>query len=230
MTQRQLLPDLKQYPPWQCHGEAYILNYWVNPQFLQQAKAFNLQASRAGHMLHVILLHYQDTPIGAYDALFIVDHPIQQNPRYSSIVKIFVSNQQSVLHGQTFWGLPKEIAKFTWTRTNTAMYCEIQVEQQSMMIQLNHSKNNASFYINSHQLPDSIVNIQQHWQGQRYVFKPQFRGKLRKLKSVQWHNNAELFPNFNQARYIDSFYMPEVHLLLPEATIQPLKSVPRETL
>ena len=229
MTQQQLLPDLQHYPPWQCHGEAYILNYWASPQFLQHAKGFNLQASRTGHMLHVVLLHYEHTPIGAYDALFIVDHPVQQKQRYSSIVKIFVSNQPSIVHGQTFWGLPKEIAQFTWTKTNTAMYCEVQVEQQSMMIQLNHSKNLSSFYINSHQLPDSIVNVQQHWQGQRYLFTPQFRGHLCKLKSVQWHNSASLFPDFTQARYIDSFYMPEFQLLLPEAKIQALKSVPRET-
>lgn len=229
MTQQQLLPDLQQYPPWQCHGEAYILNYWANPHFLQHSKRFNLHASRTGHMLHVVLLHYQHTPIGSYDALFIVDHPVQHKQRYSSIVKIWVSNSQAVLHGQTLWGLPHEIAEFHWTKTNTAMYCEICVQQKSMMIQLNHSKNISNFYINSHQLPDNVLNVQQQWQGQRYLFTPQFRGQFSKLKSVQWHNTADLFPNFNHARYIDSFYMPEFQLLLPEAKIQALKSVPRET-
>lgn len=229
MTQRQHLAELKHYSPWQCHGEAYILNYWASPQFLQHAKAFNLQASRTGHMLHVVLLRYQSTPIGVYDALFIVDHPTQQRQRYSSIVKILVSHPESILSGQTFWGLPKELAEFNWIQTNTAMYCEIKTAEHSMMIQLNHAKNNASFYINSHQLPDSILNVQQHWQGQRYVFTPQFRGKLCKLKSVQWHNTDGLFPNFNHSRYIHSFYMPEVQLILPEAKVQQLKYVSRET-
>lgn len=230
MTQQQILPELKHYPPWQCHGEAYILNYWASPQFLQHAKTFNLRASRSGHMLHVVLLRYQYTPIGSYDALFIVDHPVQQRQRYSSIVKILVSSRESILHGQTFWGLPKELAQFNWTKTTTGMYCEIKTQQQSMMIQLNHAKNNSSFYINSHQLPDHILNVQQHWQGQRYIFTPQFRGKLCKLKSVQWHNTDGLFPNFNQARYIDSFYMPEVQLILPEAKVHLVKHVSRETL
>jgi acetoacetate decarboxylase len=230
MSQQQLLPKLKHYPPWLCHGEAYILNYWASPQLLQQAKAFNLQSSRAGHVLHVILLRYQDTPIGPYDALFIVDHPVQQKQRYSSIAKIFVSTQDSILYGQSFWGLPKELAHFTWTKTSTAMYCEIRVANKSMIIQLNHLKNSANFYINSHQLPDYILTMQQHWQGHRYIFAPQFRGQLCKLKSVQWHDNANLFPNFNQARYIDSFYIPEVQLLLPEAKLKLLKHVSRETL
>lgn len=230
MTQQQLIADLQHYPPWHCLGEAYILNYWVSSSFLNQAKAFNLQPSRHGHMLHIVLLRYKTTPIGAYDALFIVDHPVQQKQRYSSIAKIFVSTQASVMHGQMLWGLPKQLAKFHWTKTTTGMYCQIQFEKKTMMIQLNHAKNSPSFYINSHQLPSSILNVQQHWQDQRYTFTPQFRGHLCKIKSVQWHDDEGLFPNFNQARYIDSFYLADVQLILPEAKIKSAKLVSRETL
>ena len=230
MTQQQLHDDAQAYPPWHCTAEAYILNYWASSQLLNQAKAFNLQPSRQGHMLHVVLLRYQHTPIGAYDALFIVDHPIQQKQTHPSITQIFVSSQASLLHGQKFWGLPKQLAQFNWTKTNTGMYCQIQVDDKSMMIQLNHAKNSASFYINSHQLPSHILHMQQSWQGQSYTFTPQFRGQMCKLKSVQWHDDLGLFPNFNQARYIDSFYLPQVQLILPEATIKSSKMVSRETL
>lgn len=230
MNQKPFIPDLKYYPPWQSHGEAYILNYWASPSMLEHAKAFDLTASRTGHMLHVILVRYHDTPIGPYDALFIVDHPVINRQRVSLIPKIFVSNQESALYGQTLWGLPKQVAEFTWTQTSTDMYCQIQYGQESMMIQLNHHKNSPSFYVNSHQLPKSILNIRQTWQGQFYRFTPQFRGKLCKLKSVQWHNIGNLFPDFSKARYIHSFYMPEVQLVLPEAHIQAMKMVSRETL
>lgn len=71
--------------------------------------------------------------------------------------------------------------------------------------------------------------MQQHWQSQDYTFTPQFRGKLHKLKSVQWHDSEEVFPDFNQARYINSFYMSEVQLLLPEAKIEVKTPVSRET-
>ncbi len=230
MIPLQYSSAFNQYPPWQCHGEAYILNYWASPHLLEHAQAFNLTASRSGHMLHVILLRYRDTPIGPYDALFIVDHPIINKQRLSLVPKIFVSTQESAIYGQQFWGLPKEVAQFTWTNTSSGMFCEIQHAQQCMMIQLNHHRHSPSFYINSHQLPDSILNIRQHWQGQHYHFIPQFRGQLCKLKSVQWHNIDNLFPDFTQARYIHSFYMPEFQLILPAAQIQQVKRVSRETL
>lgn len=229
MKQRPLLPNIYCYPPWQCHGKAYILNYWASPRLLEQSKAFNLQPSRAGHMLHVVLIRYDQTPIGAYDALFIVDHPVRKKQRYSTIAKIFVSSEASMLHGQNLWGLPKELATFTWTQTNTATYCQVEVNGKSMMIQLNHHKNSPEFYINSHQLPHHILNVQQLWQSQDYTFTPQFRGNLCKLKSVHWHDTNGLFVDFNQARYINSFYMPEVQLLLPEAKIEVNNQVSRET-
>lgn len=207
------------YPPWQSDGKAYILNYWASPQLLEQAKDFNLQPSRLGHMLHIILTHYDQTPIGPYDTLFIVDHRLIKKQRYSSIVKIFVSTDEALLHGQKLWGLPTELAQFTWTETNTATYCQITQQQKNMMIQLNHHKNSSEFYINSHQLPEKILNIQQPWQDQSYMFTPQFRGHLRKLKSVQWHIKDDLFPKLNQARYINSFYMSNLQLILPEAQI-----------
>ncbi len=31
--------------PWQLQGEAYILNYWLSPQFLKQAQPFGLTPS-----------------------------------------------------------------------------------------------------------------------------------------------------------------------------------------
>ena len=229
MKQRPNLHSVYCYPPWQCHGQAYILNYWASPQLLEQSKAYNLRPSRAGHMLHVILIRYTQTPIGAYDALFIVDHPVRKKQRYSTIAKIFVSNEASMLHGQNLWGLPKQLAKFTWTETNTATYCQVEVNGKNMKIQLNRHKNSPEFYINSHQLPHHILNVQQHWQSQDYTFTPQFRGKLHKLKSVQWHDSEEVFPDFNQARYINSFYMSEVQLLLPEAKIEVKTPVSRET-
>lgn len=51
------------------------------------------------------------------------------------------------------------------------------------------------------------------------MFTPQFRGQLRKLKSVQWQIKDDLFPKLHQARYINSFYMSNLQLILPKAQI-----------
>ncbi|MCY1552757.1 hypothetical protein D9M68_891740 [compost metagenome] len=73
--------------------------------------------------------------------------------------------------------------------------------------------------MNSHHLPARLLNIQQTWQGLHYQFSPQFRGKLCKLKQATWKNTLDIFPDFSQAKYLHSFYVPEFQLTLPKAKI-----------
>ena len=40
--------------PWQLQGEAYILNYWLSPQFLKQAQPFGLTPSFLGRLVQVM--------------------------------------------------------------------------------------------------------------------------------------------------------------------------------
>ena len=58
--------------PWQLQGEAYILNYWLSPQFLKQAQPFGLTPSFLGRLVQVMWVRYHACPIGAYGELLIV--------------------------------------------------------------------------------------------------------------------------------------------------------------
>ena len=62
--------------PWQLQGEAYILNYWLNPEFLKQALFFGLAHSsfRSSYSSYVGTLHANS--IGTYHELLILDHPL----------------------------------------------------------------------------------------------------------------------------------------------------------
>ena len=102
------------HPPWHLHGDAFILNCWLNPFFLKTAKRFQLAPSPLGRMVNVMLIRYQDSPVGPYDELLIMDHPLLYKHRLSTIPKIYVSTQASLVHGQQLWGIPKELAEFEW--------------------------------------------------------------------------------------------------------------------
>ncbi|WP_160243665.1 acetoacetate decarboxylase family protein [Acinetobacter indicus] len=217
------------HPPWRLHGDAFILNYWLNPFFLKTAKRFRLASSPLGRMVNVMLIRYQDSPVGPYDELLIMDHPLLYKHRLSTIPKIYVSTQASLVHGQQLWGIPKELAEFEWLEKEGRTYCIVRHQQQEMSICLERPKNSTSFYINSHHIPASFLSIQQAWQGQRYQFSPKFRGRLSKLKTVEWQNTQDIFPDFSQARLLQSFYVPEFDLLFPEAQIKTKTAVPRET-
>lgn len=206
-------------PPWHLQGDAFILNYWLTPNFIKHNHAFHIAPSPIGRVVQVILVRYHESPVGPYDELLLLDHPLISKRRLSSIAKIYVSTETSVVHGQHFWGIPKQLAEFEWVIKDDVAYCTISFEQQEMSLCLYNYKHSQTFYMNSHHLPARLLNIQQTWQGLHYQFSPQFRGKLCKLKQAAWKNTLDIFPDFSQAKYLHSFYVPEFQLTLPKAKI-----------
>ena len=206
-------------PPWHLQGDAFILNYWLTPNFIKHNHAFHIAPSPIGRVVQVLLVRYHESPVGPYDELFLLDHPLISKRRLSSIAKIYVSTEASVVHGQHFWGIPKQLAQFEWVIKDDVVYCTISFEQQEMSLCLYKYKHSQTFYMNSHHLPARLLNIQQTWQGLHYQFSPQFRGKLCKLKQAAWKNTLDIFPDFSQAKYLHSFYVPEFQLTLPKAKI-----------
>ncbi len=210
-------------PPWRLQGEGFILNYWLKPSFIQRCRHFLQAASPLGRMVQVLLVRYHSSPIGPYDELLILDHPLISKWRLNSIPKIFVSTEASVQHGQQLWGIPKELAEFKWEEQGQETCCTIRFAQQSMQLHLKKSKKPYSFSIRSDRLPKAVLRIRQAWQGKRYQFSPQFHGHLAKLHSAQWTETQDMFPDFSQARYLQSFYVSEFELIFPEAQIQQKK-------
>ena len=206
-------------PPWHLQGDAFILNYWLTPNFIKHNHAFHIAPSPIGRVVQVLLVRYHESPVGPYDELLLLDHPLISKRRLSSIAKIYVSTEASVVHGQHFWGIPKQLAEFEWVIKDDVAYCTISFEQQEMSLCLYKYKHSQTFYMNSHHLPARLLNIQQTWQGLHYQFSPQFRGKLCKLKQAAWKNTLDIFPDFSQAKYLHSFYVPEFQLTLPKAKI-----------
>jgi acetoacetate decarboxylase len=206
-------------PPWHLQGDAFILNYWLTPNFIKHNHAFHIAPSPIGRVVQVILVRYHESPVGPYDELLLLDHPLISKRRLSSIAKIYVSTETSVVHGQHFWGIPKQLAEFEWVIKDDVAYCTISFEQQEMSLCLYKYKHSQTFYMNSHHLPARLLKIQQIWQGLHYQFSPQFRGKLCKLKQAAWKNTLDIFPDFSQAKYLHSFYVPEFQLTLPKAKI-----------
>lgn len=212
--------QLSYFPPWHLQGEAFILNYWIGPQFIRQHKTFRIAPSPIGRVVQVMLVRYHQSPIGPYDELLLLDHPLLSKRRLSSIPKIYVSTQASVEYGQQFWGIPKEFATFNWSQQDETTQCQLEAHNQTLALTLTQCKKARPFYINSHHIPRSMLKIQQAWQGHRYEFFPQFRAKLIKLKNFHWQSNLNIFPDFSQAKALQSFYVPSFQLIFPEAKIR----------
>lgn len=212
------------YPPWLLKGEAYVLNYWLNPHLLRQSTPLKLSFSRFGRVVQVVLVRYHQTPFGAYDELFILDHPLISKRCMSSIPKIFVSSPLSIESSQKLWGIHKELAEFSWEDTGHLQHCTIKYQHKQLRISLKRTKQARTFYINSHHLPKAMLTIGQYWNDQHFQFTPQLRGHISKLHQTEWHDHHKVLPEFSKARYLQSFYSPNFQLLLPEAHIKPVSS------
>ena len=210
-------------PPWLLQGEAYILNYWLSSSALKQAQIFGLTPSAFGCVVQIMLVRYAQSPIGAYDELLILDHPVLQQRALSNIPKIFVSTESSVQHGQQLWGIPKELATFEWQTHAQQSTCIIRQTDLELCIRFEQHAKSRCINVNSQYLPAALLKITQMWQGKSYCFSPSFRGQLIPLKKVSWQPNPSLFPDVSQARLLTGFYVPEFELIFPEAKIHSKK-------
>lgn len=210
-------------PPWLLQGEAYILNYWLSSSALKQAQIFGLTPSAFGRVVQVMLVRYAQSPIGAYDELLILDHPVLQQRVLSNIPKIFVSTESSVQHGQQLWGIPKELATFEWQTHAQQSTCNIRQADLELCIRFEQHAKGRCINVNSQYLPAALLKITQMWQGECYRFSPSFRGQLIPLKQVSWQPNSSLFPDVSQARLLTGFYVPAFELIFPEAKIHSKK-------
>ncbi len=91
----QIIPSdtaLTHLPPWQLRGDAFHFELLDLSEFIEQAQMFRLATSPLGRVVQVLLVRYHDSPVGPYDELLILDHPLWSKKRLSSIPKIYVSD------------------------------------------------------------------------------------------------------------------------------------------
>lgn len=203
--------------PWHLNGEGFILNYWISPQFTHQYSTMGILPTAIGRLVQVILVRYHNSPVGPYDELLVLDHPLKNINHLSTIPKIYVSSQRSIDEGRHHWGIPKELAQFEWRRHHHQLFCYISHQDQELSLHLKFSKNNFSRAISSKFIPDTLLNIRQYHDHVQYDFQPQFCGTLGFISHAHWKNTHDIFPDFSKACFLKGVYMPNFELIFPEA-------------
>ncbi|KAI0295297.1 hypothetical protein BC826DRAFT_1009326 [Russula brevipes] len=73
-----------------------------------------------GGLTSVVLVRYEDSPVGPYDELIMVadgfSNPYQKGAS-GRITNIYVSTRESVWNGRTNWNIPKHLASFEFVGT-----------------------------------------------------------------------------------------------------------------
>ncbi|RDX48224.1 hypothetical protein OH76DRAFT_1405139 [Lentinus brumalis] len=97
-------------------GETLPISYFPS-QETQLYKTSTAQEAFRGGRGSVTLLRYTDTPIGPFDELAIspgeFTNPFEQECH--RITRAYASSIAAVVNGRSNWGLPRELAQFTFT-------------------------------------------------------------------------------------------------------------------
>jgi len=109
------------YPPapWDLQGIAFVTYHWLDVAIAQSFIPSDLEifALLPGKTLGgTYWAQYTAGSILEYNELIVFPGLIRRDRTISPWVShIYVDNSQSVAGGREIWGLPKELAEFTWT-------------------------------------------------------------------------------------------------------------------
>lgn len=105
-------------PPWHLQGYALSTLHWLNIEASRSLVPPELEivSILPGKTLGGVYLSvYKSGSILEYNELIVVAALVNYQNRIGAwISHIYVDNQESVAGGREIWGLPKEMAQFTW--------------------------------------------------------------------------------------------------------------------
>ncbi|MHA7964215.1 acetoacetate decarboxylase family protein [Paenibacillus sp. CAU 1782] len=103
--------------PWLLTGDGYILLYKFKGLAASDKNGhFAAGLPYKGGFGCVMIVDYNSSDVGPYGELLLTPGKFEADGKnYYSISKIYVSSQDSVDNGRRNWGIPKELAQFTFT-------------------------------------------------------------------------------------------------------------------
>ena len=193
-------------PPWSLAGRGFVMVYrfprdWaLRHGFIPAARA----SSFVGGFGAVMLVDYAASDCGPYRELLFVPGKFRSadgSSRYA-ITKIFVSTQVSVDSGIANWGIPKELADFSWQRGHLERMRVAQGEMPIAEFQFSSSQM-LSLPVTTAILPEFLRTLEQHTlDGQTLLTAPSGAGRLQPARLEDVTINPALFPDLSEFKPI----------------------------
>jgi hypothetical protein len=208
--------------PWQLTGNGFILVYWFSKSFLLKSDLIppGMMADFRGGPSVVVLVNYHRSDVGPYyELLFMPGRFEHKGQQFSSITKIYVSTEASVVNGRKNWAIPKEIANFDWQIDEDGLE-NVQVRQRDQTFA------NFMFQPFGPTLPASTGLIPPGW---RTVMQPgdthllftklQSSGKVKLARCRDVEIDGNFFPNLTRGRLLVTCKVSQFDMIFPVATL-----------
>lgn len=210
------------YPaPWTLSGKGYILLYKFSKSFVEAKTNLPdfIKGRYAGGFGAIMLVDYKSSDAGPYGELLLIPGKFHhKGKKFNTISKIYVSSIVSVENGRRNWGIPKELAKFSFRSTGPRTEKVSISTGDTPIAEFTLTAGNLSFPVNTKLLPFPLVQQQE---GKYYytTFQGKGSGKFVKLKDVSI--NPELFPDISGFKPLIAIKVEPFEITFPVATITP---------
>lgn len=209
--------------PWQLTGEGFILVYQFSRTFIRRSDF--IAASLADHFVGgpsvVILVNYHTSNAGPYQELLFIPGLFSYRRRWvSSITRIYVSTQVSVVNGRRNWGIPKQLGDFDWR----------QGEHGQEQVTVSHNGHPFAHFtlqavgpsvpVSSRLIPADWRTLWQPGDSGPMLTRPQGAGRVRLAKCAETSLDPAYFPNLSRGQLLAALKVTRFNLTFPVAEIQ----------
>lgn len=197
--------------PWSFHGCGLITLYRARAELVAPER----RAHYRGGLSALMLLHYTDSPVGAYRELLYVGGFFREAGLLRpSVTRILVDSEASLEAGRQRWGLPKELAQFQWENRF------VRVEQRGHLIAEFAWRDRASgptLPVSTAFVPPVLHTLAQPWASRVLLTTPAVQAKVRLAQLEHALVSPERFPDVSRATPLLCLSVSAFHLQFPAA-------------
>ena len=202
--------------PWTLRGEGIILLFRFKKSWVDQAANLPeyLQQKFRGGFGYVMLVDYQESPVGPYKELLFIPGKFGEE-KLQSITTIFVDSDASTLNGRANWAIPKQTADFHWQKEKGLDRVDVTLNGKPVF-QASIRSGGISFPMSTGLLP---IRLRQELEDQVLFTQPEGKGwgKLAHMQEVEV--DPQLFPDIRGIKPILALKVSPFTLTFPKPSI-----------
>lgn len=224
LTPDAALPEVPAAPaPWRLEGDGWIVLLRLpdevrgDPRHIPPA----LAGCEIGGPSVLMFVDYASSPAGPYRELLYIPgrFKLPGGGKAWSVTRIYVSTWASVVNGRRNWGIPKDLAGFSRSRTAHGETLSVSVDEREVA-QLQLAARGPALPVTTGLLPAAMRRLVQLHGGRRFTLAPGGHGRARPGRVLDMDSDPALFPDLSAGRALAALQVPRFTLNFPVAKVE----------
>ena len=202
--------------PWQLKGEGVILTYLFKKAWVEEHGLLPgyLRGKFQGGLGFVMLVNYQESPVGAYKELLFIPGKFSHTGKIS-ITKIYVDSPDSTNNGRYNWGIPKETAAIRWEKSDNEDHITISLCGNNFF-DCRITSGGLPFPVHTALMP---MRLYQQLNDQTYFTKPEGKGLAKFAHIRDIRVNQDYFPDISLIKPLAAIRVSPFRMHFPKAIV-----------